>query len=250
MSTVPPNESWAPGPAPGPGPEPGRAREATREPPPSSARGAPAKRNAKERFPPERLAPDAEAKTPAPPAETLAGMSPPHGLGPLRSLDSAPEPRLRAGPTPASRAPAASLEAEGVELFRLGRDRAGRAELHLRLRCPEGLLEARLLEDGAQGVRVALGGSLADAQLDRLARALSRQGYETDLAPAGCPAGGAGDYGEQRRGPPGSSEEADALEPPCRAPGPCRIGAKDPLTPWRPSAPPPARRAPGRSYLS
>jgi hypothetical protein len=149
-----------------------------------------------------------------------------------------------------------------VELFRLGRDRSGRAELHLRLRCEEGLLEARLLEDGAQGVRVALGGSLGDAQLDRLARALSRQGYEASLHPGESNPGGTEARKERRRPRNAPSDEEQAALGPSRIRGSGRRAAavRESLRDAPrdlPSSPPSILRPPlsagtfaGRSYLS
>lgn len=215
------------------------------------------------RYPPELGEPDAAGLAQGPPERPGLQGAPSPGLGPLRlhGADAHKEPGL----APAACTPTASLETQGVELFRLGRDRRGHAELHLRLRCEEGVLEARLTEDGAQGVRMSLAGTLGEARLGRLARTLEEQGHEARLdREGGCPQdpGSRGDRGRDQTGcEPGTCTEHEHRSlPSIEGPRPVRLRAGSGLAspaarseaPLAPSmaSPQATKRAKGFTYVS
>jgi hypothetical protein len=130
-------------------------------------------------------------------------------------------------------------------MLRLGTDGRGHAELHLRVRCGDALLEARLAEDGAGGVRVALGGTLEGARLERLAGALAASGHDAAIDPrAGdeeCP----GDRQDRR---PDSGRQGDH-ETRARPVRPAtRIDRRLDALPGR--SPTPTRLGPGRGYVT
>lgn len=164
------------------------------------------------------------------------GQPPCRSLGPLagasapgRSFPGA----LGPGPSSPGSPWGATLESQGVEILRLGRDSRGRGELILRVRCGDEVLNARLAEDGAGGVRVSLGGTVGESRMQRLTEALASQGHNAQADLKGDEPGG-NPHRHRRQRFTGEPELPDSDEE--QAPRARRPGS---ITGWAPAGPDP-----------